>query len=89
MSSLNVPALKLGTARILKTCFFSLGVALLATTSGCVVAPWQPGPVVVAPQQGYVAPTYASPGVGWAWQLHPTYGWGWRHPDHGWHRGWR
>jgi len=75
-------------------------VAIGASLTGCVVAPVparpvvvNPGPVYVAPAPApaavYVAPTYASPGVGWVWVQHPRYGWGWHHPDHGWHRGWR
>lgn len=79
-----------------------MGLASLAAvaclTTGCVVAPVparpvvvNPGPVYVAPAPAtvYVAPTYASPGVGWVWIQHPRYGWGWHHPDLGWHRGWR
>lgn len=89
MSSPNIPARPPGASRILKSCFLPFAVVLLAATSGCVVAPWQPGPVVVAPQPVYVAPAYPSPGVGWVWQFHPSYGWGWRHHQHGWHRGWR
>jgi len=64
---------------------------LLATAlGGCVIAPLpvaQPGygaPAGVA----YVAPTYAIPGPGYAWAYHPHYGWGWHHPQYGWHRGW-
>ena len=64
------------------------GAVTVAALSGCVVVP--PRAVVVAPSAGvYVAPTYASPGVGWAWEFHPQFGWGWHHPEHGWHRGWR
>jgi len=73
-------------------------LAISASLTGCVVAPVparpvvvNPGPVYVAPAPApvYVAPAYASPGVGWVWIQHPRYGWGWHHPDHGWHRGWR
>ncbi len=69
------------------------GVAL-ASMSGCIVAPARGygggGGEYVAPAGVvYVAPTYASPGAGWAWQYHPRYGWGWHHPEHGWHRGWQ
>jgi hypothetical protein len=65
-----------------------IGTATLAAMSACVVAPARHGYV----QGGgvvYVAPTYASPGVGWAWEHHPREGWGWHNPDRGWHRGWR
>jgi len=67
----------------------ALGLAALALTSGCVVAPAPVQPVTVAPAPVYVAPTYVSPGVGWVWEFHPHYGWGWHHPQYGWHRGWR
>jgi hypothetical protein len=56
--------------------------AVMAVTSGCVVAPPRHAAV-------YVQPTYASPGPGWTWEMHGHYGWGWRHPHRGWHRGWR
>lgn len=61
-----------------------------AALGGCVVAPvgvepaYGPPPGVV-----YVTPTYAMPAPGYVWQFHPQFGWGWRHPRHGWHRGWR
>ena len=62
--------------------------------TACVVAPVEPRPVVVRPapvvvQPAYVAPTYVSPGVGWVWMYHPHHGWGWHHPDRGWHQHWR
>ena len=52
-----------------------------------IVAP--PPTVSVPPTVVYVAPTYPSPGVGFVWEYHPRYGWGWHHLEHGWHRGWR
>ncbi|MBT2335373.1 hypothetical protein J7E49_15825 [Variovorax paradoxus] len=62
--------------------------ALAAILTGCVVAPAQP--VYTAPPgAAYVAPTYVSPGVGFVWNYHPRYGYGWHHPRYGWHRGWR
>ena len=64
-----------------------LGVVILAGATGCIVAPargYLGGAAAV-----YVAPTYESPGPGWAWELHATEGWGWHHPQQGWHRGWR
>jgi hypothetical protein len=76
----------------------ALPVLVTALLGGCVVAPAPvrvvappPPPVgiVVPPGVVYVAPTYAVPGPGYVWVHHPRYGWGWRHPDHGWHRGWR
>ena len=71
--------------------------ALCATVAlaGCVVAPVGVEPVhggrAYGPTPGvvYVAPTYAMPGPGYAWQYHGRFGWGWRHPHNGWHRGWR
>lgn len=89
MSVHPVTVCKPGTSQILKRSGFLLGLALALASSGCVIAPLPPGPMVVEPQPVYVAPAYASPGVGWVWQFHSTYGWGWRHPHHGWHRGWR
>jgi len=56
--------------------------------SGCVVAPVAPAysaPAGVV----YVAPTYAVPGPGYVWAYHARFGWGWHHPQYGWHRGWR
>ena len=67
----------------------ALSVAV-AALSGCVVTPAPyAGEYVAPPGVVYVAPTYASPGVGWVWMYHPHYGWGWHHPRYGWHRGWR
>jgi hypothetical protein len=75
------------------------GIAAVCATAalgGCVMAPvgGQPahgGPAVYVAPPGvvYVAPTYVTPAPGYAWQHHPHFGWGWRHPRHGWHRGWR
>ena len=67
------------------------GMLLLA---GCVVAPVPvrvapPVAVVAPPGVVYVRPAYPLPGPGYAWAYHPRYGWGWRHPAYGWHRGWR
>jgi hypothetical protein len=72
-------------------------VLLSVALSGCIVVPAHrgyggygayggyPPPAGVA----YVAPTYAVPAPGYVWGYHAQFGWGWRHPDHGWHRGWR
>ncbi len=66
-------------------------VLLTAVLGGCVVAP----PIVgsgyygAPPGVAYLAPTYATPGPGYAWGYHGRYGWGWRHPRYGWHRGWQ
>jgi hypothetical protein len=70
------------------------GIAAILAASGCVVAPAHEyrygadgyyAPAGVA----YVAPTYESPGPGWGWRYHEKYGWGWYHPEYGWHRGWK
>ena len=52
-----------------------------------IVSP--PMGVVVPPGVVYVAPAYPAPAVGFVWEFHPRFGWGWRHPQRGWHRGWR
>lgn len=63
-------------------------VALTAAFAGCVVAPARP--VYVAPPGVvYVAPDYVSPGPGYVWAYHASFGWGWHHPQYGWHRGWQ
>jgi hypothetical protein len=77
----------------------ALAAIAAAALSGCIVAPVaprhhavvvEPAPVYVAPPGVvYVAPLYAAPGPGWIWQYHANYGWGWHHPQYGWHRGWR
>jgi hypothetical protein len=70
-------------------------VCAAAALSGCVVAPVAYDPAyggtgyAAPPGVVYVAPTYAVPGPGYAWQYHGRLGWGWRHPHNGWHRGWR
>ena len=68
------------------------GVAL-ASMSGCIVAPargYGGGGEYVAPAGVvYVAPNYASPGDGLALGIpRDRYGWGWHHPQYGWHKGW-
>jgi hypothetical protein len=79
------------------------GIAAVCATfalAGCVVAPLPAQPAYGGPSYGgpgyaaqpavvYVAPTYALPGPGYAWQHHAHFGWGWHHANHGWHRGWR
>lgn len=73
----------------MKSIALALAAALtLLATSGCVVVPARHRAVVVETPV-YVEPTYASPGPGWVWQVHPVYGYGWYHRDRGWHRGWR
>ncbi|MEO7106249.1 MAG: hypothetical protein ABIZ09_07755 [Rhodoferax sp.] len=75
----------------MKFSIVTIAAAACATValSGCVVVPARVQPAYAAPAGVvYVAPTYAMPGVGYAWQYHPRYGWGWHHPSYGWHRGW-
>ena len=64
-------------------------MTVLLSTAGCIVAPARHGRVAVAPGPVYVEPAYPSPGVGFVWEIHPRFGWGWHHPGRGWHRGWR
>ncbi len=72
----------------------SLLVAAMLSLSACIVAPIAPPqPAYQTPQPVAVepvapAPYYAAPAVGYIWLFNPVYGWGWRHPRHGWHRGW-
>lgn len=69
--------------------------AAVVAVSGCVVTPPSVRPAYVEPAYAappgvvYVQPAYASPGPGYVWEYHAHYGWGWRHPQYGWHRGWR
>lgn len=69
------------------------GMTMTITLAGCIVTPARvavaPPEVVVPAGVVYVAPTYAVPAPGYVWGHHPRYGWGYRHPSHGWHRGWR
>lgn len=66
-----------------------LASALVAASlCGCVVAPVRPAYIAPAGVV-YVAPTYATPGAGYVWAHHANFGWGWHHPQYGWHRGWR
>jgi hypothetical protein len=63
------------------------GPVVVQPAPGVVVAP--PPGVIVPPGVVYVAPAYPAPSVGFVWEFHPRFGWGWRHPHRGWHRGWR
>ncbi len=64
-----------------------VGSVVLAAASGCAVVPARVA--VAEPSAVYIGPTYESPGVGYVWEYHARYGWGWHHPVYGWHRGWR
>jgi len=49
-----------------------------------------PPPGVIVPAGVvYAPPAYPAPGIGWVWEFNPRFGWGWRHPRYGWHKGWR
>ncbi|KHK58869.1 hypothetical protein PI87_03875 [Ralstonia sp. A12] len=63
-------------------------LALSCALAGCVVAPVEP-PTVAPAGVVYVAPVAVAPGPGYSWRYHAHYGWGWWHPHHGWHEGWR
>lgn len=69
----------------------ALAAALLAASlAGCIVAP----PAVVVrpapppPHIVRVEPAYPRPAPGYVWEYHPRNGWGWWHPEYGWHQGW-
>ena len=80
-------------------------VCATVALAGCVIAPLPVQPAYGGPGYAnpgyanpgyaappgviYVAPTYAMPAPGYVWQYHAQFGWGWRHANHGWHRGWR
>ncbi|PJO37647.1 hypothetical protein CTI10_015205 [Delftia acidovorans] len=85
-------SLRLTVRRAVRPLALALAAGSLPQLAGCVVAPVAPvapGPYVVPPGVAYVAPAYPMPSVGFVWQYHPRYGWGWHHPVYGWHRGWR
>ena len=72
--------------------FTMLATAALVslTLAGCVITPPRVQPLFAAPPGVvYVEPTYAMPAPGYVWAYHAHYGWGWHHPQYGWHRGWR
>ena len=43
-------------------------------------------PLILPSGVDYLAPTYNAPGANWTWAYHPRLGWGWHHPERGWHR---
>jgi len=73
---------------IMKTSLLIPTALVALALTGCVVAPVQPL-YAAPPGVAYVAPTYAIPGPGYVWAYHAHYGWGWHHPQYGWHRGWK
>jgi hypothetical protein len=75
-------------------------IALSASLGACIIAPprgyygnggggYAQVGVQVAPVEVAPAPYYAQPGPGYIWLNNVSFGWGWRHPNNGWHRGWR
>jgi hypothetical protein len=86
--------MKLAPSALL-TLIRAVPVCAAVALGGCVVAPVGVQPAYVAsayeapPGVVYVAPTYALPAPGYRWHYHGRFGWGWRHPGLGWHRGWR
>jgi len=78
----------------MKTSSLVVSVAALVlggALSGCVVAPvgYAEPPAVAPAGVVYVAPVGVAPAPGYSWRYHAEFGWGWWHPEHGWHRGWR
>ena len=64
----------------------------LIALAGCVEQPMQGGGgggYSGMGGGGYNRPSYPQPGPGYSWANHPTQGWGWRHPQNGWHQGWQ
>lgn len=59
-------------------------ILLAGVLAGCVVAP-VPGLYLPAGVR-YVAPAYPAPQPGYFWNYDVTIGWGWWHPNRGWHR---
>ena len=51
----------------------------VAPIYGTLIAPIRPPREVV-----YVTPRGPSPGRDWNWSYHPSKGYGWYHPEHGW-----
>jgi hypothetical protein len=73
-------------------CLISLFIVSLSSCyapAPMPVGPVPPPGVMVPPGVAYVAPTYPMPAPGYNWNYHSNYGWGWYHPNHGWHGGWR
>ncbi|PSJ17634.1 hypothetical protein C7H79_06940 [Nitrosomonas supralitoralis] len=70
--------------------FNGICLILAIILSGCITEPIVRGPVIPVPAGvAYVTPTYAIPGPGYVWGYHARFGWGWHHPQFGWHRAWR
>lgn len=70
-----------------KTIFALLIPATAIALTGCVVTPMDAYSVNTPSYEA--RPDYPSPGAGWMWMQNPHRGWGWHHPNRGWHRGWR
>jgi len=63
--------------------FIVLATLAALALAGCGSNPYMARPSGVV----YVKPAYPRPAEGYVWMQHPTYGWGWHHPDNGWHQG--
>ena len=57
---------------------------LVGTLAGCAISPVPA--VYVPPGVVYVGPSYGAPGAGYIWSFDAMLGWGWWHPERGWHR---
>ncbi|ANI30222.1 hypothetical protein PL78_10350 [Yersinia entomophaga] len=70
---------------------FIAPLAAIFLLSSCVVEParYRESEFVVPPGIVYVAPEYPMPGPGYVWRYHEGHSWGWYHPGHGWHHGWK
>jgi hypothetical protein len=73
------------------TLIVAFAIVAATSLSACIVAPVTPSgttvaPVAPPPGTVYVAPPYPAPAVGFMWLWHPEIGWGWYHPQRGWHR---
>ena len=74
-----------------KRLIVAAGLTAAVALAGCIVAPPRvivPVGVAVPPGVVYVSPSYPVPAPGYVWAHHPRYGWGYRHSNYGWHRGW-
>ena len=94
-NSATNPLISCAKAKRIPILKFSLAAIISTGMAACVVAPVPYGGPPIAPAYGtpagvvYVAPTYAVPGPGYVWAYNAHYGWGYHHPQQGWHRGWR
>ncbi len=68
----------------------TIAVAIMLADAGCAVTPIGGRPYAMggAYPMAVVRPAYPMPAPGYMWRVHPNNGWGWHHPEFGWHRGW-